>query len=534
MFFIKYLLKKFFVLRVIRGKIQHYLETRSKLFFSNLIVRLPFLKFDQKINLICVECLKDLNDYDVKRFGLGEDKGDLALKILKIMRSNDKLMLLKVAFLISYDRYEHFTLKDLISYLKKSKPNVDDIKSFQNILLSPFAEYGDYERFEKISLWLRKELDKKLNRKIGIYNESSIFTSIGHMTLLVNLLKAIDLKVINKEKTNLKFYITNTPVANIEYSKLLIKKCNEMGVSVERDLNRSFMDHESNLELWPVHCVNKYIFKSHVEGLIEGCWELKYGKKFLAPTKEHIKTASKILLDNYGIVPQEFVGMHLRVTKDQKTLRNTERSTAEYAIKILKNKGLSCFLVGTKSSKNFYFKNSIYNFKDSDHIFDTTKLNLSRYERECLQLFIWTKSRFFLGSLSGGTMPPRAFGTPIIWLDMHPQTHVRLSTRYDHVLLKRIFYEKENRFLNFDELSEEKHIPSQSENYSYVKEKGYRILCCDKEKLLISINEMINYTDQSYINKDLIEAEKKLYFNSLKKILTKGEFIKFEYGAKYY
>ena len=205
MFFIKYLLKKLFVLRVIRGKIQQTLNIKSKLIFSNVIIRFPFLTYKQKIKFICIEYLKNLKDNDVKRFGLGNNKGDMALSMLKIMRPNDKSMLVKLAFLVSYDRYKNFTLKDLISYLKESNPSIDDIKFFQNIFLSPFAEYGDYERYEIMSLWLRKELDKKFNRKIGIYNESSIFTSIGHLTLLVNLLKAIDLKLINKEKSNLNF-----------------------------------------------------------------------------------------------------------------------------------------------------------------------------------------------------------------------------------------------------------------------------------------------------------------------------------------
>ena len=50
------------------------------------------------------------------------------------------------------------------------------------------------------------------------------FTSIGHMTLLVPLLKAIDLKIINKTYTNINFAITKTPISNLEYSKLLIEK----------------------------------------------------------------------------------------------------------------------------------------------------------------------------------------------------------------------------------------------------------------------------------------------------------------------
>ena len=57
------------------------------------------------------------------------------------------------------------------------------------------------------------------------------------MTLLVPLLKAIDLKIINQTYTNIHFVITKTPIANLEYSKLLIEKCNERGILVEEIQN---------------------------------------------------------------------------------------------------------------------------------------------------------------------------------------------------------------------------------------------------------------------------------------------------------
>ena len=66
------------------------------------------------------------------------------------------------------------------------------------------------------------------------------------MTLLVNLLKAIDLKVIDKEKTNLNFVITRTPISNLEYSKLLLEKCKEKGIIVEEDTRYNYLELDKN------------------------------------------------------------------------------------------------------------------------------------------------------------------------------------------------------------------------------------------------------------------------------------------------
>ena len=521
-------------IRVIKGKIQRYHKKTFDLLFSYLIIRLPLKDYYLKINLCSLEYLKGLSDKKIREIGIADDKGYLALKLIKKLKTNDKKMLEKIIWMISFERYPHFSINDLVNFLKKFDYNMEDLKDLLNIIPNPFAVYGDYERFEFIMIWLRNSLDKKCNRKIGIYNESSIFTSIGHMTLLVSLLKAVDLKIIDKENTELVFVITRTKVANIEYSKLLIDKCNDMDIKIIKDLEKSYLDYEPNLELWPTTFTNNYNFSRHLFGLIDGCWELKNSNKFLNLKKEHLEVAKDILTKNYGYFPKDFVGMHFRIANDSKTVRNTSIFSANYALDILNRKGIKTILVGTKSNKKIYKTDSIYNFKQSENIIDTTKLKLSRYERECLQLYIWSESRFFVGSLSGGTMPPQTFGTPTIWLDTHPQTHVRLPSIHDHIIPKQVFYIKENRFLDFNELFEDKHIPSQSEDSLYLKNKGYKILRCSSDKINKSINDMIIKTSKDYNKEVFSDLEKQNYLNSLENLLEKGEFHKFKFGAIYY
>ena len=150
--------------------------------------------------------------------------------------------------------------------------------------------------------------------------------------------------------------------------------------------------------------------------------------------------------------------MHFRIANDSKTVRNTSWFSANYALNILNKKGIKTILVGKKSNKKIYQSDSIYNFSQSKNIIDTTKLKLSRYERY-VYIYTYGLNQDFLGSLSGGTMPPQTFGTPTIWLDTHPQAHVRLPSIHDHIIPKQVFYMKENRFLEFNELFEDKHIP---------------------------------------------------------------------------
>tara|TARA_B100000886_G_scaffold335824_1_gene293516 strand:- start:16520 stop:18115 length:1596 start_codon:yes stop_codon:yes gene_type:complete len=521
-------------IRVKKGQIQRYLKKIFDLLFSYLIIRLPLKNYYFKINLCSLEYLKALSDEKIKKIGLANDKGYLALKIIKNLKSDDKKMLEKIVWMISFERYEHFTINDFVKFLKKFDYKINDLKDFLNFMPYPFAVYGDYERFEFIMIWLRHRLDNKCHRKIGIYNESSIFTSIGHMTLLVSLLKAIDLKIIDKENTNLGFVITKTQIANIEYAKLLIDKCKNIDIEIARDLEKSYLDFEPNLELWPATFTNNYIFSRHLFGLVDGCWELKNSNKFLKLKKEHLKVAKDIFTKNYGYLPKDFVGMHFRIANDAKTARNTSRFSAKYALNILNKKGIKTILVGKKSNKRIYKSDSIYNFKQSENLIDTTKLKLSRYERECLQLYIWSEARFFIGSLSGGTMPPQTFGTPTIWLDTHPQAHVRLPSIHDHIIPKQVFYIKENRFLEFNELFEDKHIPSQSEDFLYLKNKGYKIVSCSEDKIHKSINDMIIKTSKENNEVIISDFKKQIYLNALENLFKNGKFLKFQFGAIYY
>ena len=195
-------------------------------------------------------------------------------------------------------------------------------------------------------------------------------------------------------------------------------------------------------------------------------------------------------------------------------LRNPSTHIFQKAIDYINKKGGTAILVGSKS-------NQIYNSLNC--VIDTTKLTLSQYERECLGIYLWSKSKFFVGSLSGGTFPPTTFGVPTIWLDMYPTSCLRPPNKEDICLPKKVFYEHENRYLSFNEANSERHYYSQSENETIAKENGYRIESVSYELVEEVIEYMISKTIFNKPTK--IEITKTENFSKLKigsNIVTKS------------
>ena len=521
--------KKIEILINIFKNISNNIQDKIFIKFSNILIRLTFLKKDIRIKLSSYESIKNLSDDDIKKFKLGHDKGYLALYLINKMNIKEKNILRKLSFLISYSRYKHCSLDLLIKNLDEINFNLQELKDMFFFLPSPFAVYGDYERFERIHKYLKKRLDIFLKRKAGIHNESAYLTAIGHMCHFVYLLKAIDIGFINKKKVSIDIVKAKEGPANNEYFKLVNSKCKELGIEIKKE-NSSYSAFEPDLDSWPMEN-NTYIFGRHIFGHIDYYWELQNKKNnFLIPSKYQLETAKRILLKHYGKIPINFVGMHFRVSKDNQSIRNITEQTAKYAVEEILSNKLDCFLIGTK--KLFEKKNnSLYKFLKYKNLFDTTRLGLSKFERECLQIYIWSHSRFFIGSKSGGTNPPGTFGTPTIWLDTHPTVDARPPYRYDHIIPKKIFSLSKNKFLELNELFKAENIASQSTDKNFLKKNGFRIESCERNNIKKSIKEMIKQTStQNSQKKDYKNFE--ILNNDIFNI--KENFNKFKYGGKYF
>ncbi len=521
------------LIKLLTKEIVNIIEPNIKLFISSIIIKLPKIPISKKLKFCDIKYLIELNENEIRNLNLAKDKGELALIITNYsLNKIDFDLIKKISWLIAYYRYPHFPINLFFEYLEKFELEENDLKRLLIIIPPPFTYYGDYKRFEQIIVYLKNKLDQKLNRKIGIYKESSFFTAIGHMSELTYLLKAVELKLINKEKTRVDITLTNTPISNIEYSNLLIEKCKKIGLKLDYH-NCNYLQLEPNMELYPISNIGKYLFGRHISGLVNCYWEILHGNTYIFPSSKQIEVAKNVFKKIYGFLPSNFVGMHLRMARDSKSLRNPELKTTEFAIDEITKLGLTTILIGTKSFTE-KLKSSFYGLNIQENVLDTTKLKLSKYERECLQIYVWSHSRFFVGSLSGGTFPAGTFGTPTIWLDCHPQNHFRIPYKFDHMLPKRIFYKKENRFLNFEEIFEDKHIPSQSENSIYVKENGYDVIGCDPKEIKKSIYEIYSQTENKKNNMQWNDFDKRECISSMERLMNEGQFKEFEFGASYY
>ncbi len=181
--------------------------------------------------------------------------------------------------------------------------------------------------------------------------------------------------------------------------------------------------------------------------------------------------------------------MHLRTEDDHQAQRNADLKIYQEAIDFINEKGGNVILIGTKKNKSKY--------ADLKNCIDSTKFELSRFESESFALYVWSYSRFFIGSLSGGTFPPINFNTPIIWLDYHPTNHFLPPNPADIVLPKKVYYIKEKRFLSFFESQQPKHTKCQSENTLICKKNGYELFSVSKEILQLSISKMLKNTSKN-------------------------------------
>ena len=104
------------------------------------------------------------------------------------------------------------------------------------------------------------------------------------------------------------------------------------------------------MELWPTSFSKSYSFARHIVGITNKYWESQNKAPFIFPNKIQQEIGEKILKKNYNKLPNNFVGIHLRIRNDDFSLRNTSKEIADFAIKKVLSLGFECILIGTKIS----------------------------------------------------------------------------------------------------------------------------------------------------------------------------------------
>ena len=380
---------------------------------------------------------------------------------------------------------------DLVNYFIAFIEDLDfsSLKLLQHryAIIHPFVSLGDYKSGDQLLISSRDKLNRLLDRQPGFHDESSHFTAIGHMSLFVYVIQAAEIGQLDANNLPFTFKYCRDYICNSLFADLILKYASENNISVSSSKRESRFDHDDDheIEVWPGNSDSSVLARNEYHKLALNWSSEKKHSPLTFPS--NLKTSAESLLEENLSAPW-FVGIHIRAATDvERTLRNTSLENAKYICSLVKSAGGQPFLIGA---------NHIISRKMSGHAIDIKSLSSSQFEYELLQLYIWSFSRFFVGSLSGGTNPPALFGTPTIWLDFHPSTHFFAPNTFDIFLPRKIYSKSLSRYLSFPEYSSNEHRFCQTENPLYSSFFGYKVLPASRSCINRAFNHMLEKTDR--------------------------------------
>ncbi len=441
---------------------KYFSSIRVFIFYTNLI------PLNKKLNLIKGEDIKLLNDKDINKFLNLKSIPELSSFFIKFAKKGKNINenLIKASWCIALGEDAKFNVEYLLNQLELL--NID-FRKYYSLLYSlsvPFIYKGDFFRFEILQKKLKLLLDKKNNETVSLINENQHFTAIGHLTYVFFMMKAVNSGLLDTTKTPISLVYDTEKVSNIEYANLIAELCPSYGIKIINPSNIREDQYRPGMELWPSIEKQDYLIARNIHGLAYSEKKNANKKFFLKPKEYQLEVAQNIIKKYSLSINKWFVGMHLRYANDGEELRNPSPEIFQQTIDFINQNEGTVILVGSK-------KNKIYSNLNS--VIDTTRLPISRFERECLGIYIWSKSKFFVGCLSGGSYPPTTFGVRTLWLDLNPTICTRPPCENDIVLPKRIFFKPENRYLSFEEANSRDHYICQTEFPEVAKKYGYEV-----------------------------------------------------------
>ena len=399
----------------------------------------------------------------------------------KYLKTNQHEDLLDIVRMI-----EHFELWDnyfqdicvlLQNDLKQSPEGCWEVamKVFNELAL-----WGNYLIGEKILLTVRESIDFK-NPGTLWYEKGLYFSAIGHQAQLHWLIQCL-------------VYFNSAHLAALgsEYSKpaseILAKKWVDLAHQeylMVNPIKRREMFGYLDLETFPTGkgygIIRRNLGKAQLE------LNLTNNRKFLSLTDNEISEAEAILA-SFGFRSSEFcqiVGLHVRIGSDLlREGRNSSIAKYESLLKNVSRRGDWVISIGDQSQGVVFreFENKGLNF--INFAISNTR------ERELVHLYVWAKSRFMVGNLSGGTMPAMGFGVPILWVDIYPLRHFRPPNENDIIIPKRLINEIEGKNICFDEIFSEAGHFYDSENILLLHSRGLQLVATDEIDILSGVEEM--------------------------------------------
>ena len=445
----------------------------SRIFFISLN------KFEK--NLLFILIRYDLGYVNFSNSSFTNCFNEMFLKIIQKPSNpsnSDWKYIARIAFQL--DKEGSLAVQALKSvYDTNSKPiSAAEIWKATTVCAGVFHMNGFFKSGEKIEKEGKKLADKVDSRSPGHYLENAYFTAVGHISLLDYLLKGRKLGKFDLCKEQLIY--DKTKVSNQELARLFLPICKELKIDILENPRSEIQ--EGDLETY-IKPDREYVTARRMYSDIQMQWESEKREPLIYLTDEFHTLGCKIL-EKSGL-PKDawFVGLHIRSAKDLLRIgRNADFENYVDAVAEISEHGGWTVRTGTEQPKKLF---SLPNF------IDTRALNLSKIEREVLHTYIWARSRFFMGNLSGGTNPPGTFGVPTLWTDIHPISGFRPPSRRDLLIPKMIHNVHMNRKLSLEECLSEEHRYSQSENPLKLLMNGYELLALSSSDLRFAVRDML-------------------------------------------
>jgi putative glycosyltransferase (TIGR04372 family) len=380
-------------------------------------------------------------------------------------------------FMEFFENYLH--LKDDLSF--------EEVYTLGQNISNVFHSKGFFEDAEKVEVALKFLGDIKLQRPVGIQNESTYLTAVGHIALFGYLIMAIDANLFVPGPIEVLFDESRTK--NKLFSELLVNKSRNSKIKINNSNDEVFP--ESDLELFPTIDGSYHLARNCYSKIFRAYFK-KFSKPFLSINdldSDVIKLGENVL-KRYGVVNHEkIVGIHIREDQQfDRSNRNMPFSNLNSSIVWLESKGFTVIRLGHSHKKQ---KRQIGSFG-----IDASQISLTQLESEALNLYIWAKARYFLGNLSGGTFPPSLFGVPTLYLNAFPFTHFTLPGLNDAIIPKRVREVGGQDFMPLDKLFSKRFTHLQVEDPLKLSLSGYELVPASDGEILQGVTEFIENLEQ--------------------------------------
>lgn len=370
-----------------------------------------------------------------------------------------------------------------------------------------FHQEGLFNEAEQLLLNAKVACDLAGKRSPGIYNENTYLTAIGHIALFGVLIMGKKSGFLAKSKTSIvsnKKHINNTLLAEI-----LVRKAKAQDIEILEINELNLM--EPNMEVFHKSIEStkfEYVIARREYGNLFRQYNNLHSTPFLNVTDltpSTIETAKEILSD-YGISDtNNLIGIHCRENQPiSRANRNSNFAKLSEPIDFMIKNGMSVVRLGNFKSNNE--SNIKMNFVD------LTTLKLQQYEYEAVNLYVWAKSRLFLGNLSGGTFPPLLFGVPIVWFDVFPFRHFIPPGVNDKILPKKVYSVAEKKLLSMSELFSPKCINTQTENPITLSRRGFELIDTTGSEIVSCLKDI--YADLESKKSSAYKASRQYSTNS--------------------